>query len=343
MRTGAVALAVLAWRACAASLAAPAPRRTGLRGLRAAAREAYREQERGMAIRRRKRAGEALDFANYHALAQANADLGRLVNLVWLGLYFKQWTPLAVLASVRYEWFPFPLALPSAFETEQLRLRTRRQAAQRRAQALRGLVEKAERRGNLQKASPREPAAHEDLRPVCAVGLAALAQGSKAAALKELVGRGAAFRSLKDLPDLVLYGASAALEGPFRVLPKFMHRGAIETKIKAIHDGDDALRRSSLPKLSTEALQYACEERALPSAAAAAADGADSLNSSSSNPKARRDAMQRDLGEWLSLAKAHPNANPAAVTLALLAINTASNLRRDDATRLSRALLANGF
>ncbi|KAJ1455347.1 hypothetical protein M885DRAFT_441152 [Pelagophyceae sp. CCMP2097] len=127
------------------------------------------------------------------------------------------------------------------------------------------------------------------------------------------------------LPDAVVYAASAACEGPFRVFPRFLHCNAIEGKLKSIVDGDVALRKSNLSRLQRRAIEGACVERAIPVAE-------------------RSEVMVKGLDEWLALTKSQPAASDSSVCLALLAINTAHVIRRDDSSRLTRSLLSpNGF
>jgi hypothetical protein len=237
-------------------------------------------------IRKERKAGALVDYNMHYTLKRGVADRGKLIQLVWIASAAKWSTPLIA--------YFFPAMLPSTFETAAARAARLDASAALRRTAMLQLLQKADA-GKL------------DQQKVLAV----LSAGSKSKALADL---NATQAPLKSLPLPVVHAASKALAGPPRFLPRLMHMQAIRGALRAMEEGDTALRATTLAHIPRSTLVEACSERAID-----VGRGADVGKLCSS------------IDEWLSLTATADKAGPDAAQttrLALYAINTLSATRR---------------
>lgn len=292
------ALLLAAVHLAVSSGAAFTPRRF-ISSVSASTRQLVEDQKGANAIRKRRKGGAVLDYGEFDALQCANADVGKAVNLVWLALYAKFYTPLAI--------YFYPGMLPASYETPTLRARRLGEGDAKRSKGLLNLLGRVDAAAAAAGGNPPPPKAlaADDV----AAALAALGAASKKAALRSLVAPRPAGAAL---PTPALKCASAALEGPYGFLPRWMHSRAVDKGLKTLVDGDDALRATpDLAALSRTSLENACAARCLPRPSEA--------------------AMASGLEEWLKLTAEADASDDAAgrksARLALLAVNAAAAVR----------------
>lgn len=241
-------------------------------------------------IRKMRKEGAQLDFSAHWMLRRGAADRNKLFQLVWLATVAKWSTPLIA--------YFFPSVLPSTFETVPAFV-SRLEAAQQAQQAALLSVLQAVDAGKLRAGD----------------ALDALSAGSKSKALSHLTHDGV---GLEKVPTPVIHAASRALSGPPKILPRALHMQAVRAGMRAIAEGDEALRRTKMNELPRHLLLEACGERA--------------IRVREQTPQ----ALTKGLEEWLALtASLRPDAENQpprsicdATRLALLAVNTASMTRR---------------
>lgn len=280
-------LLVSAGAAGASAVAAPPRARSGSNALEELSRsttQLWKNFKVSQAIRAEQKAGAAIDYADFLHLKRGAEDRGKLFQVVWYGTFMKWSTPLLFMIQ--------PSLQPSTFETPSRCAKRFEQEAGKRTAALLDALKKADA-GTL------------DQRTACE----ALSSGSKAKALALLTRAGA---PLSSLPLPVVQCASSGLGGPLRFFPRLLHMRAIRDKLRAIEQGDLALRASRLELLPRATLAEACNERAL------RVGDADAK------------ALRAGLVEWLALTApiaASPRDVADTARIALLAINAASSLR----------------
>lgn len=191
----------------------------------------------------------------------------------------------------------FPDMLPSTFESDAMRSKKRNERAMKQRNAV------------------LETVAADDVLSLAAS--TALRASTKSKALESIM-EATGDQEFKQLPNPVFYAASRVFDGPYRIFPKPLHVRAIRQGLKRLAEGDDALRRTELATLPADLLEAACDERGV----------------SASTP----DDMVTGLKEWLTMTKAadsqlnlQGDRVPAENTrLALIALNTASTIRKTD-------------
>ncbi|KAH8073519.1 hypothetical protein JL721_2821 [Aureococcus anophagefferens] len=107
--------------------------------------------------------------------------------------------------------------------------------------------------------SPKKHRKPYDLtEPDVAAAVAALSAKNKQAAVAALAARPGA-----PLPEAALLAASLSLDGPYRFLPRWMHKGAVKKGVTLLTEGDAALRISDIAGLPAPCLENACVARGL--------------------------------------------------------------------------------
>ena len=267
------------------------------------------EQKYANALRQQRKLGKTLDYADFDAIQTANADVGKMINVLWLGLYAKFYTPLAL--------YFYPGMLPSAYESEAGRGKRLAEAEKKRRLGLTRLLAKVDDAAAQRlaveagTAKARAPKAYDLTGDDVAAAIAALsARGPKAAVDALGTRRGDA------LPHAALLAASLAMEGPYKFLPRWMHKRAVNKGVTTLIEGDDALRVTDLAALPRPVLENACAARGL-------------LRPTTAE-------MHKGLRTWLKIADAADAAGDEAAAkearLALLAVNTAASIRASAAT-----------
>ena len=94
------------------------------------------EQKAANKIRKRRKDGVNLLYPEWDRLENANNDIGKCFSVLWLALYAKLYTPLAL--------YFYPGMLPSTYETPVTRARRFADGEKRRKQALEKMLAKAE-------------------------------------------------------------------------------------------------------------------------------------------------------------------------------------------------------
>ncbi|KAJ8603819.1 hypothetical protein CTAYLR_000247, partial [Chrysophaeum taylorii] len=191
----------------------------------------------------------------------------------------------------------FPDMLPSAFQSQAVRDKRSNDFSERRRKAVLEAVGADAALGG--------------------VATNALQASSKGKALEHIISA-AHDLSVHELPNNVFYATSRLFDGPYRIFPRPLHKRAINQGLKKLAEGDLALRRSKLDDLPLPVLKSACEERGV------AVSG--------------RSEMLTGLNEWLVLTKsadAKHKTSTDKTRLALVALNTASAIRRHDRRRSS--------
>ena len=252
------------------------------------------EQKVANAHRKRRKEGELLDYPSFDAIQCANADVSKIINIVWLGLYAKFWTPLAV--------YFYPGMLPSAYENAGLRGKRLAEKEKQRRTGLNRLLGKIDKEASNPKKN-RKP--YDLTEPDVAAAVAALSAKNKQAAVAALAARPGA-----PLPEAALLAASLSLDGPYRFLPRWMHKGAVKKGVTLLTEGDAALRISDIAGLPAPCLENACVARGL--------------------LKPTKAEMERGLAEWLRVvdkADAVSEDEGKRARLALLAVNTVASIR----------------
>ena len=253
------------------------------------------EQKAANKIRKRRKDGVNLLYPEWDRLENANNDIGKCFSVLWLALYAKLYTPLAL--------YFYPGMLPSTYETPVTRARRFADGEKRRKQALEKMLDAFDKAA-LDKKKARTPADISLEHVNCLQGV--LGASSKKAALRIALNAEG-----EELPSVALKAASRALDGPYGWLPRWMHRGHVRKGMERLVDGDAALRRSEIDALPVECLESACAARSL-------------LRPSS-------DEMRSGLKEWLALCDRTDSEGDGAeakrARLALLAVNTAASVR----------------
>lgn len=292
MKSGARVSLLVVSLASAACGAAFSPKRAYASFSRST-KQLIEEQKYAQSLRQRKKAGECLDYAGFDAIQCANGDVGKVVNVLWLGLYAKFYTPLAI--------YFYPGMLPSTFESPALRAKRFAEVEKKRRKGLMNLLGRADDvAGGSKRQGP-----YDLTRADVETTTAALKAASKKAALAALMSPGVT------MPDPALFAASLAMEGPYKFLPRWMHKRAVKKGLETLKEGDDALRNSDVPNLPLSCVENACAARGL--------------------LRPTKDEMTKGLTEWLKLSEAADATSDAETQkqtrLALLAINTAASVR----------------
>lgn len=285
-----------------AAVLAPAavkPRRNPVQDLSRSTTQLWTNYKVSQAIRAERKAGTVLDYADYLHLRRGAEDRKKLLSLAWYSVIMKWSTPLIVMINTGMQ--------PSTFETQSAFAKRLEEASQKRTQTLLEALRAADN-GAIDGRRARD----------------ALASGSKAKALEVLTHNSV---PLGSLPVPVLKFASNGLGGPYRFLPRPLHMWAIREKLRAIEEGDAALRVTRLDALSRGTLAEACNERA--------------ISVGEADSRALRAAIQ----EWLALTAPMATSPPEVADtkrVALLALNSVSSVRKNMAKQspLTAALYA---
>lgn len=205
------------------------------------------EQKAAQKIRKRRKDGAELLYPEWDRLETANNDLSKCFNVLWLGFYAKLYTPLAL--------YFYPGMMPSSYETPVTRARGFASAEKRRKAALEKMLDAFDKAA-LEKKKVQSPSDISLAHINCAAGV--LGASSKRSALTLALGAKG-----EELPKAALLAASRALDGPYSILPRWMHRGHVKKGMAKLVEGDDALRRSDVEALPVHCLESACAARSL--------------------------------------------------------------------------------
>jgi len=288
-------------------------------GLTDATRALIRQQKGSFKLQDlRKQSLDSFDYAQYSMLRHAEQDRGKLLALIITIIYASQLAPVACYV---WPWY----CVPPTFQTPGARDKWRRRKASHR------------RRAVLNAASTED----ERVRAVARDALTASSKKEAVAIIKRSIVENDALdddATIKALPGAIFCAAAQSFDGapwPPRLMPKFLHMGAIKAQLKDLADGDAALRRGpALERLSTTLLEEAAADRAI-------------------GGHTRRDYVA-GLNEWLSVTRdvdekdrrsregsskpAHtlpPSPEANKVRLAMLAANTVADIRKTDDAMVS--------
>ncbi len=155
------------------------------------------EQKAANKIRKRRKDGANLLYPDWDRLENANNDIGKCFSVLWLALYAKLYTPLAL--------YFYPGMLPSTYETPVTRARRFADGEKRRKQALEKMLDAFDKAA-LDKKKARTPADISLAHVNCLQGV--LGASSKKSALRIALNAEG-----EELPSVALKAASRALDG----------------------------------------------------------------------------------------------------------------------------------
>lgn len=285
-------------------VAPPALKQNPVAELRRSTTQLWTNFQACQLVRKEKKAGAVVDYNMHYTLKRGAMDRTKLFQLVWVASAAKWSTPLIA--------YFFPSMLPSTFETASACKTRLDQSSTLRRSALLELLAKVDAGKCAQNTV-----------------IEALGSSAKAKALAQLTARQTA-TPLKDLPIEAVHAASKALSGPFKLAPRWLHMQTIRGALKAVEEGDLALRASKLDAIPRATLAEACNERAI------------QIVHTESDKQ-----LRGALAEWLALTAPADKAGEQqahAVRLALIAINTVGSTRSTLPTQAAatNALYARG-